>query len=1377
MLVARDKEGRPKTYGGDFFRARLVSSAGSPQASSAGNVTDHINGTYTVQFPLYWAGGVTIKIQLVHPSEAVNVLERVREVPNKRVFHCSFVDAKTKATNTTQCFSSANSSLLLQSPQQCDFSKPEVNGTWICEKPDKLPCSAISKCRWDSGKSRAKMLELLSEEEKKLFQKPYLEEELEVDPKEPIHVLKAELPTPQHLPACTWDKSAALGHWSGKVWTSSVCNVRVFTQNDIRRCLANRTVYMQGDSTIRQWGQRLVTVVPLNHNKTKGYLARLEGDNSQWNISVRYRFHHFPVQGGAWCVFFDFRYVVETLDSILGGPNTIIVLSLWAHFTAEPLELLRSRLYAIRASIHRLKRRAPGTRVFVRTGTTREHKGGKLEFYLLGSDWLAYQITEVIREMFRADPDVVVLDTWDMSVCQPGKDNVHPDQTMVDTYTVQQRTVVTPYQHTNDDIYRQTVGCYSSSDICCSDGVHNGFMVRDQDAPKPIVKLYFGPPVNSCVLDGPVHFDQATYPQYTQVVVLNRDRLYHQGDVLTVMVVARDKNRRKKTYGGDFFRARLVSSDRSPQASSAGHVTDHRNGIYTVRFPLHWAGNVSIKIQLVHPSEAVKVLQRVREVPNKRCDFSKPEVNGTWICEKPDKLPCSAISKCKYNLDKCRAKMLKLVSEEEKKLFQKPYLEEELEVDPKEPIHVLEAEVPTPQHLPACTWDKSAALGHWSGKVWTSSVCNVRVFTQNDIRRCLANKTVYMQGDSTIRQWGQRLLTVVPLNHKKTNIGPNTIIVLSLWAHFTAEPLELLRSRLYAIRAAIHRLKRRAPGTRVFVRTGTTREHKGGKLEFYLLGSDWLAYQITEVIREMFRADPDVVVLDTWDMSVCQPGKDNVHPDQTMVDMMTSTGRRWGATLVVITAALIVAITVSYQGFMIRDQDAPKPIFKLHFGPPGNSCVFDGPVHFDQATYPQYTQVVVLNRDRLYHQGDVLTVVVVARDKNRRKKTYGGDFFRARLVSSDRSPQASSAGHVTDHCNGIYTVQFPLHWAGGVSTKIQLVHPSETVKVLQRCDFSKPEVNGTWICEKPDKLPCSAISKCKYDLDKCRAKMVKLVLEEEKKLFQKPYLEEELEVDPKEPIHVLKTELPTPQHLPACTWDKSAALGHWSGKVWTSSVCNVRVFTQNDIRRCLANKTVYMQGDSTIRQWGLRLLTVVPLNHHSSMAYTARLEGDNSQWNISVRYRFHHFPVQGSAWCVFYDFRYVVETLDTILGGPNTVIVLSLWAHFTSEPLELLRSRLYAIRASIHRLKRRAPGTRVFVRTGTTREHKGGKLEFYLLGSDWLAYQITEVIREMFRADPDVVVLDTWDMSVCQPGKDNVHPDQTMVDSQLNMLLSHICPD
>ncbi|XP_078617500.1 NXPE family member 3-like [Branchiostoma floridae x Branchiostoma japonicum] len=526
----------------------------------------------------------------------------------------------------------------------------------------------------------------------------------------------------------------------------------------------------------------------------------------------------------------------------------------------------------------------------------------------------------------------------------------------------------------------------------------------------------------------------------------------------------------------------------------------------------------------------------------------------------------------------------------------------------------------------------------------------------------------------------------------------------------------MIRSRMYAIRAAIHRLKRRSPDTQVFVRTGTTREHKRGELKYYLLASDWLAYQITEVIREMFGADPDVVVLDTWDMSG--------------------------------------------------------------------------------------------------------SLRVVARDKEGRPKTYGGDFFRARLVSSDRSLQASSAGHVTDHCNGTYTVQFPLYWVGGVLIKIQLVHPSEAVKVLQRvrtipnkrvfhcsfvdeninatytkqcfssanpslppnqqCDFSKGEVNGTWVCERPEKLPCSAISKCRWAPGNSRTKTLSLVSnDEEKKLFQKPYLEAELEVDLKQPILVvLEAELSSQEQLPPCTWDKSSALGYWSAKVWRSSVCNVRAFAKEDVQRCMANKTLYMQGDSTLRQWSQRLQKVVPLYYNkTTMDSTALLGGDNNQWNISVRYRFHHFPVQGGAWIYFNDFSYTADVLDSIRGGPNTVVVLGLWAHFTAEPLDMIRSRMYAIRAAIHRLKRRSPDTQVFVRTGTTREHTRGKIEFYLLNSDWLAYQITEVIREVFRADPDVVVLDTWDMSVCQPGKDGIHPDQTMVDSQLNRLLSHICPN
>ncbi|XP_035669026.1 NXPE family member 3-like [Branchiostoma floridae] len=515
-------------------------------------------------------------------------------------------------------------------------------------------------------------------------------------------------------------------------------------------------------------------------------------------------------------------------------------------------------------------------------------------------------------------------------------------------------------------------------------------------------------------------------------------------------------------------------------------------------------------------------------------------------------------------------------------------------------------------------------------------------------------------------------------------------------------------------------------------------------------------------------------------------------------------------------------------------QDVPKPVFKVSLTKPPVSpgliepavkpCLPKEPL-IDQATHPKYTKVVVLDRESLYHQGDVLTARVVARDKEGGPKTYGGDFFRARLVSSDRSLQASSAGHVTDHCNGTYTVQFPLYWVGGVSIKIQLVHPSEAVEVLRRlretpntkifyctfddsktkasekrrcysstnpnlppdqlCDFSKQKVNATWICQKPDKLPCSTIGRCKWDPDQSYKRAEGLVSKKEKILFKKPYLETELELDTKEPIRVLESERATPEHLPLCTGnatDSQASFGYWSGKVWKSSACNVRVFTKEDIRRCLANKTVYMEGDSTIAQWYARLVDVVLLKHITTADAAigrhkpSNERGEDNQWNISLSYRFHHFPRQGSYWTFFNEARYTADVLDAFQGGPNMVVVLGLWAHFAAEPLDMIRSRLYAIRGAIHRLLRRGPGTRVFVRTGTTREHAKQKMSFYLTGSDWLNYQVTEVIREVFRADPDVVVLDTWDMSVCQWGPDSIHPDKNVVGSQLNIMLSHICP-
>lgn len=77
FITARDHNGRPKNYGGDFFQAKLYSS--KVKAGVTGQVKDHNNGSYLATFLLPWPGEAQVHIRLIHSSEAVDVLKKKRE--------------------------------------------------------------------------------------------------------------------------------------------------------------------------------------------------------------------------------------------------------------------------------------------------------------------------------------------------------------------------------------------------------------------------------------------------------------------------------------------------------------------------------------------------------------------------------------------------------------------------------------------------------------------------------------------------------------------------------------------------------------------------------------------------------------------------------------------------------------------------------------------------------------------------------------------------------------------------------------------------------------------------------------------------------------------------------------------------------------------------------------------------------------------------------------------------------------------------------------------------------------------------------------------------------------------------------------------------
>ena len=174
-----------------------------------------------------------------------------------------------------------------------------------------------------------------------------------------------------------------------------------------------------------------------------------------------------------------------------------------------------------------------------------------------------------------------------------------------------------------------------------------------------------------------VNLNLPTSPKFSKFS-LKPEKIYFLCDTLEVNIEARDIKNHTKAYGGDYFWI-WISSKELQASAAADEIIDHQNGTYTAKFQLHWSGKVDIQVLLVHSSEAVSVLQRVRDkfpvrgnyrgrfqyknltlespchfsqdmyIKSKRsdrgnnrtfCNFTDARTGLPWFCVKPENLTC-----------------------------------------------------------------------------------------------------------------------------------------------------------------------------------------------------------------------------------------------------------------------------------------------------------------------------------------------------------------------------------------------------------------------------------------------------------------------------------------------------------------------------------------------------------------------------------------------------------------------------------------------------------------------------------------------------------------------------------------------------------------
>ncbi|XP_019617443.1 PREDICTED: uncharacterized protein LOC109464812 [Branchiostoma belcheri] len=344
---------------------------------------------------------------------------------------------------------------------------------------------------------------------------------------------------------------------------------------------------------------------------------------------------------------------------------------------------------------------------------------------------------------------------------------------------------------------------------------------------------------------------------------------------------------------------------------------------------------------------------------------------------------------------------------------------------------------------------------------------------------------------------------------------------------------------------------------------------------------------------------------------------------------------------------------------------------------------------------------------------------------------------------------------------------------------------------VEQCDYSDPRSGVSWACVKPKTLPCSsrADHKVDYDLSGRLNKLCffltasqkniinSLVTYDEEKggTFKKTIKGSPESINVKSytdvPISVSMRRPPCGPGIPA---SPSPTTGFWQKDVWTSTVCRNRHFLQREhYFRCLKNKELYFMGDSTGRQlYEFLLLHILNTTFSAADPSITRRAGPHyavhKPSNLTLRFRVHGPPLRTGGINVSH-INYLAKEINSVRGGPGYVLIITMWAHFTSFHYEIYIQRLRAIRTAVINLLHRKPGTLVVFKTASTRTGVPR------LSSDFFSSQMNKIIRKMFE-NVVVTILDVWDMTLSHKNEDIIHPKKEIIRQEVELLLSYICP-
>ncbi|KAM8927737.1 NXPE family member 1-like [Pelodytes ibericus] len=405
-VQAFDYLGDMKTFGGDYLRVRIYSP--TTNSSASGNITDFNNGTYVVNFTLFWEGKVHISILLMHPSEAVSALWRARNQGFENIKYTGNFTSATDYVNSKCNFE------LDTEDNICSYVDQRDNEAFYCVKPPNFPCEALTHMNSVNANHT-----YLSEVEQLLLNRSNIGMKISRTLR-PVNVIKCGKSQDLPMEKCSLGSYYPIpsGYFSYNRWTPINCRMTTFTENEkVKNFLKGKKLFLIGDSTVRQYirhfAEEMKIVDYFNHteDEMQSWQKTLLAINLEKFIYVTWKKHTFPFVSQTFYSIKEDAYMARQIDQIGGGENTIIVLTMGQHFRPFSFRIFIKSAINVRRAIERLFIRSPRTKVIIKEENVRDMDINMERF----SDFHGHVQYLVLREIFHG-LNIGFVDALDMTI-------------------------------------------------------------------------------------------------------------------------------------------------------------------------------------------------------------------------------------------------------------------------------------------------------------------------------------------------------------------------------------------------------------------------------------------------------------------------------------------------------------------------------------------------------------------------------------------------------------------------------------------------------------------------------------------------------------------------------------------------------------------------------------------------------------------------------------------------------------------------------------------------------------------------------------------------------------------------------------------------